>query len=51
MADALKEYFQKLKKVVRAEKIIKRFSKEEIDSIIIELENHILYKLYDKLNP
>ena len=51
MADALKEYFQKLKKVVRAEKIIKRFSKEEIDSIIIELENHILYKLYDKLYP
>ena len=51
MADALKEYFLKLKKVVKAEKIIKRFSKDEIDSILIELENHILYKLYDKLYP
>ena len=51
MADALKEYFLKLKKVVKAEKIIKRFSKDEIDSILIELENHILFKLYDKLYP
>ena len=51
MSEALKAYFQKLKKVVRAEKIIKRFSKDETDSIIIELENHILYKLYDRLYP
>ena len=51
MADALKDYFQKLKKVIKGEKIIKRFSKEEIDSILIELENHILFKLYDKLYP
>ena len=51
MADALKDYFQKLKKVIKGEKIIKRFEKEEVDSIIIELENHILYKLYDKLYP
>jgi hypothetical protein len=51
MADALNEYFLKLKKVVKAEKIVKRFSKDEIDSILIELENHILFKLYDKLYP
>ena len=51
MADALKEYFQKLRKVIKGEKIIKRFTKEEFDSIIIELENHILFKLYDKLYP
>ena len=51
MSEALKAYFQKLKKVVRSEKIIKRFSKDETDSIIIELENHILYKLYDRLYP
>ena len=51
MADALKEYFQKLKKVIKGETIIKRFSKDEVESIIIELENHILYKLYDKLYP
>ena len=51
MSEALKAYFQKLKKVIRSEKIIKRFSKEETDSIIIELENHILYKLYDRLYP
>ena len=51
MAEALKKYFQKLKKVIKREKIIKRFTKEEIESIIIELENHILYKLYDKLYP
>ena len=51
MAEALKNYFQKLKKVVKAEKIIKRFSKDEIDSILIELENHMLFKFYDKLYP
>ena len=51
MADALKAYFQKLKKVVKQEKIIKRFSKDEIEPILIELENQILFKLYDKLYP
>ena len=51
IAEALKNYFKKLKKVIKNEKIIKRFSKEEIESIQIELENHILYKLYDKLYP
>ena len=51
MAEALKEYFQKLRKIIRSKKIIKRFSKEETESIIVELENHILYKLYDKLYP
>ena len=51
MEEALKEYFKKLKKVIKNEKITKRFSKDEIESILIELENHILYKLYDKLYP
>ena len=51
MADSLKEYFKELKKLIKTEKIIKRFSKEEIETISVELENHILYKLYDKLYP
>ena len=49
--DALKNFFRTMKILVRKEKIVKRFSKQEIDSIVIELENYILFKLYDKLYP
>ena len=51
LPDALKNFFRTLKIIVKKEKVIKRFLKEEIDSIVIELENYVLFKLYDKLYP
>ena len=51
LPDALKNFFRTLKILVKKEKVIKRFSKDDIDSIAIELENYILFKLYDKLYP
>ena len=40
-----------MKILVKKEKVVKRFSKDDIESIVIELENYILFKLYDKLYP
>ena len=51
VADALKNFFRTMKILVKKEKVVKRFSKDEIDSIVIELENYILFRLYDKLYP
>ena len=51
LPDALKNFFRTLKIIVKKEKVVKRFPKEDIDSIVIELENYILFKLYDKLYP
>ena len=51
ISNALKNFFRTMKILVKKEKIIKRFSKEDVDSIVIELENYILFKLYDKLYP
>ena len=51
IADALKNFFRTMKILVKKEKVVQRFSKDEIDSIVIELENYILFKLYDKLYP
>ena len=48
---ALKNFFKCLKDKVKHEKIIKRFTKEDVESISTELENFILFKLYDKLYP
>ena len=48
---ALKNFFKFLKDKLKNEKIIKRFSKDDIESISTELENFILFKLYDKLYP
>ena len=47
----LKSYFQDLKNLLKSESIMERYSKEEFDSIQIELENYILYQLYSKLFP
>lgn len=44
-------FFRTLKITVKKEKVVKRFPKEDIDSIVIELENYVLFKLYDKLYP
>ena len=35
----------------KKEKIMNRFTLEEFESITYELENYILFKLYDKLFP
>ena len=51
MGEALKNYFKCLKSKVKLEKVVERFSQDEIESIMTELENYILYKLYDKLYP
>ena len=40
-----------MKKKLKKEKIVSRFNKAELDSIIYDLENYILIKLYDKLFP
>ena len=49
--DAINEYFSVIKKLVKKEKIIKRYNKEDLHQILYDLENYILSKLYDKLFP
>jgi hypothetical protein len=51
MGEALKKYFKCLKNKIKLEKVLERFSQDDIESIMIELENYILYKLYDKFYP
>ena len=51
MNEALNNYFKVLRSLVKKENIVKKYSKEEVDSICYELENYILYQLYDKLFP
>jgi hypothetical protein len=51
ISSALKNFFKNLKIKIKSEKIIKRFCKEDIESISHEFENYILSKLYDKLYP
>jgi hypothetical protein len=51
MGEALKNYFKNLKTVIRKEHIVKKYSKEDIESICNELENYMLVKLYEKLFP
>ena len=48
---ALNAYFKDLRGLVKKEKIITRFTPEELEFITNELENYILFKLYDKLFP
>ena len=49
--EALNKYFQELRKLVKNEKITKRFNLEELENIMYDLENYILTQLYDKLFP
>ena len=51
MGKALKNYFKNLKNLIRKEKIVKKYSKEETENICNDLENYLLVKLYDKLFP
>ena len=47
----LNAYFKDLKSLIKNQNIVKRFSHEELETIIFELENYILLKLHDKLFP
>ena len=49
--EAINSYFSALKNLVKKEKIINKYNKEELDGIIYDLENYILTKLYNKLFP
>ena len=51
MGESLKTFIKNLKVIIRKEKILKKYSKEEIENICIDLVNHSLIKLYDKLFP
>jgi len=51
MGEALKNYFKNLKNLIRKENIVKKYSKDDIESICNDLENYILVKLYEKLFP
>ena len=48
---ALNAYFKDLRGLMKNQEIIKRFPHEEIENISYELENYILFKLYEKLFP
>ena len=48
---ALNNYFKDLKALIKKETIISRFSNDEFENICFDLENYILFKLYDKLFP
>ena len=47
----LNSYFKDLRPLIKNQNIIKRFSTDECEKIIFDLENYILFKLYDKLFP
>ena len=49
--DSLNKYFNDLKSQIKKEEIIKKFNNEDLNLISIELENYILFKLYDKIYP
>jgi hypothetical protein len=51
MGDALKNFIKSLKNVIRKENIVKKYSKEDIENICIDLVNYTLIKFYDKLFP
>ena len=48
---ALNAYFKDLKVEMKKQDIVSRFNHDELDSIMNDLENYILFKLYDKLFP
>jgi hypothetical protein len=47
----INSFFNELKIIIKKEKIIKRFNKEELESIIFDFEKFILSKMYHKLFP
>ena len=51
MGESLKTFIKNLKVLIRKEKILKKYSKDDIENICTDLVNHSLIKLYDKLFP
>ena len=49
--DAINNYFLFIKKLIKKEKIIKRFDDEELDGVIYDMQNYIFSLLYNKLFP
>ena len=49
--EIINNYFKEINNLVKDEKIISRFSADEKSLIEYELENYVLFKLYDKLFP
>ena len=49
--DALNNYFNDLRNSIKKEEITKNFSNTDLNLISDELENYILFKLYDKIYP
>ena len=47
----INDYFNEIKIIMKKEKILNRFNKEEKESIIYDLENYILTRLYEKIFP
>ena len=48
---ALYDYLSSMQKLIKKEKIIKKFDKEEMKEIIYEMQDYIFSLLYDKLFP
>ena len=51
MADALNEYFEKLKGKIRINNIVSKYTPDEVELICSELVNYLMISLYDKLYP
>ena len=49
--DTLKNYFKDIKNLIKNEQILSKYTAEEYLSICYELENYILFRLYEKLFP
>ena len=49
--DIINNYFKEMNNILKSEKMISRFSIDEFLLIKGELENYVLFKLYDKLYP
>ena len=49
--DIINNYFKEMNNIIKNEKMISRFSFDEYLLIKGELENYVLFKLYDKLYP
>ena len=49
--DIINNYFKEMNNIIKNEKMISRFSLDEFLLIKGELENYVLFKLYDKLYP
>jgi hypothetical protein len=49
--EAINDYFDSMRNLVKNEKILQKFDKDEKIEILNDLENYVLTQLYDKLFP